>query len=305
MRFNWKSPYFLLTMATFFWGANAVVGKLLVNELPPLTITTFRWIVAALILVPFAYAQEGHRLWQGLRFWQPLVIMGITGVFAFNTLVYYAVRSTSPINAALINTSGPIVIALFSYFLTRERLQAIQAAGMLLAMAGVFWILSKGSFQLLLSFNFNWGDLLMLVAIVIWSIYSITVKRAVSCMSSLTATTLSTLIGLIGLIPFALWELSVYKVDRISWTSVAGVVYLGIFASVLAFLWWNLGVIKLGAGGAAVFMYLTPVFTIILSFLILGELASRHQLFGGLLVAFGVFLTTRVQAQPPRRLRAG
>lgn len=304
MRFDWKSPYFLLTMTTLFWGANAVVGKLLVNELPPLTITALRWVVAALILVPLAYAQEGHMLWRGLKFWQTLIVMGITGVFAFNTLVYYAVRYTSPINAALINTSGPIMIALLSYFLTGERLKGRQVAGMLLAMTGVFWILSKGSFQVLLSFNFNWGDLLMLVAIVVWSIYSITVKRAVKYMSSLAATTLSTLIGLIGLIPFSLWEISVYRVDRIGWTGVAGVVYLGIFASVLAFLWWNLGVIKLGPGGAAVFLYLTPVFTIVLSFILLGELVTGDQLLGGLLVALGVFLTTRGEAEQPRRLRA-
>lgn len=294
MKISWKSPYFLLTMATLFWGANAVVGKIVVHELPPLTITALRWGVAAVILVPYAYYREGDRLWRGLYYWQPLLLMGITGVFTFNTLLYYAVKYTSPINTALINAAGPIIIAIIAFLLTRERLKGVQLLGMLLAMGGVVWVLSRGSLQLLFSLKFNWGDLLMLVAIIIWSIYSVTVKETVKHMSSLTATTLSTLIGLVGLIPVSLWEMSIHPVVRITWTSIVGIIYLGIFASVLAFLWWNLGVSKLGAGGAATFMYLTPIFTTILSFILLGEVATPSQVLGGILVAIGVYLTTRV-----------
>ncbi|MHB1167069.1 MAG: DMT family transporter, partial [Carboxydocellales bacterium] len=277
MKIHLKSPYVLLTLATLFWGANAVVGKIVVHELPPLTITTLRWIVAAFILVPYAYSQEGDRLWQGLTYWKPLVLMGFTGVFAFNTLVYYAVKYTSPINVSLINASGPIVIAVIAFLMTREKLKGIQLLGMLLAMSGVVWVISKGSLQLLFKLQLNWGDLLMLGAIIIWSIYSITVKVAVKHMSSLTATTLSTLIGLAGLIPVSLWEMTLHPVGRITWTSVVGIIYLGVFASVLAFLWWNLGVSLLGVSGAGVFMYLTPVFTVILAYILLGEVSNSSQ----------------------------
>ncbi|MGB9802460.1 DMT family transporter [Desulfofundulus sp.] len=299
---SWRSPHLLLVLSTMFWGANAVVGKLLSNQLPPFTLNALRWVVAAAILVPLAWRREGETLryyWRSQ--WRLLAVMAVTGVLGFNALVYLGVHYTSAINAALINSSAPIMIALLSFLFSGERLSGRQVLGMLAALAGVIWILSKGDLSLILSLHFNYGDLIILVAILLWSIYSLAVRRVVKYMSNLAATTISSLLGLVFLVPISLWEIKSKNPVHIGWETLAGALYLGVFCSVLAFLWWNYGVARLGPAGAAVFMYLTPLFTVLLSFIILGEVIEASQVTGGLLVMLGVYLTSSSGGEKRRR----
>ncbi|MBE3588655.1 MAG: DMT family transporter [Thermoanaerobacteraceae bacterium] len=292
----WRSPHLLLVLTTLFWGANAVVGKLLSNQIPPFTLNTLRWVVAVAILVPLARRGEGEKLRHWRSRWRPLTVMAITGVLGFNALVYLGVHYTSAINAALINSFAPVMIALLSFLFFGEGLHKRQVLGMVMAFAGVIWILSRGDLSVILSLQFNYGDLIILVAILLWSIYSLAVRRVVRYMSNLAATTISSVLGLVALVPVSLWEIKSQNPVYFGWEALAGVVYLGVFCSVLAFLWWNYGVARLGPARAAVFMYLTPLFTVLLSYIMLGEVIEAGQVTGGILVMLGVYLTSGTPA---------
>ncbi|OAT85236.1 DMT family transporter [Desulfotomaculum copahuensis] len=287
-----RSPHLLLVLATFFWGANAVVGKLLSSELPPFTLNALRWVVAVAILFPLAWKLEKRELLHWRSQWGWLTLMGLTGVLGFNALLYWGVHFTSAINASLINAAAPIMIALLSFIFSKEALPGRQVAGMAAALAGVIWILTGGNPAVLLSLRFNPGDLIVLAAILLWSIYSLAVRRVAGHMSNLAATTVSSVLSLAALLPVSWWEVKITGVFHLDWRVMLGVLYLGVFCSVLAFLWWNYGVAALGPGRAAVFMYLTPLFTVLLSVLFLGELIQASQVAGGLLVMTGVYLTS-------------
>jgi len=289
-----KKALLFLVFTTAFWGGNFVVGKVVVQFIQPFMMSMSRWAIALSLLIPLLYRQGWPERKTWINHWKSFLFMGITGVFGFNTLVYFAVKYTTSVNAALVNSLTPVVIVILSGVFLSEKLTVKQLMGVFFSFVGVVIVVSQGDIGTFLQLQWNTGDMIMVIAVLFWGIYSILMKRVTVTIDSLTATTFSAIIGWLLLIPFAIWE--VMQTNHLQWniTSITGLLYIGVFASVLAFLGWNEGVIQLGPGKASVFINLIPVFAAIFSFIFLHEGLSLYQLLGGGFVITGVLITNHI-----------
>ena len=287
-------PQLLLVLATLLWGGNFVIGRAVAGDIPPITLAFLRWCVALIVFLPIAYNRL-TREWQMIKTnWPAVIVMAITGVACFNTLVYIGVYYTTSINASLMNSSTPIIIYILSFVFLKERLSKFQLIGTALSLSGVAFILSKGSLETLLSFSFNKGDLLVLIAVFCWGVYSLLVKQYAGRLPSYSTFLVTIALGVITLVPFMMYELITTSVNIVwSPSTIGAIVYVGIAASIIAFLSWNNGVIALGANKASIYLNFIPLFATIFAVLFLNEDLLVTQIIGGLAVICGVLLASK------------
>lgn len=288
-------PHVLLVLATLLWGGNFVIGRAVAGQLPPYTLSFARWCVALLVFLPFCW-QQIRTDWPVLRQHLPMLFfLSLTGVAGFNTLLYIALHYTTSINASLVNTSTPIIIYLITFFVLREKLTRNQLIGIAISLIGVICIISKGSIAALLAFSFNKGDLLVIAAVICWSIYSILIKKTAGQLPGNTTFAATIVIGIILLFPFFLYE-TFWSGAQAVWSvsSFATILYVGIMASIAAFLSWNTAVARVGAAHAGVFLNLIPVFASLFAVLFLHEYIAWYQLLGGAFVVTGVYISAKV-----------
>lgn len=287
-------PHILLILATILWGGNFVIGRAVTGEIPPFTLAFLRWCLAFLVFFPIAF-KHVKRDWPKFKeHWKIVLVLALTGVAAFNTLVYIGVYSTTSINASLMNSTTPIFIYILSFIFLKERLSRNQMIGTGISLIGVLFILSGGSLESLQQFTFNKGDLIVIVAVFCWSIYSLLVKQYADRLPGFSTFLVSIAIGAIMLLPFTIYEH--FTLDSpIIWSAktIGAVFYVGIFASIVAFLSWNHGVIQIGANRASIYLNFIPVFSAIFATVFLGEQLLVAQAIGGLAVIGGVLLTNR------------
>jgi drug/metabolite transporter (DMT)-like permease len=285
-------PYVFLTLAPLFWAGNFVFGKPLSEALPPFGINLIRWALACMVLVPLMLALEGRLPRPARRLWPSLIAMAVTGVFLFNALVYLSLEYTTSTNAALINGTTPILTMILATAIGFDRLMGRRLAGVFTSLVGVSWIISRGSLEVFSSFSFNRGDLVMLVAALLWAIYTILVNRVMRTLSPLATMTIITVLALPLLGVIGGYELATRPIGPITPVVVIGLVYVGTVASVAAFISWSIGIVGIGAARGSVFLNLIPVFTAVVAMLTLGERLGLAQLVGGLLVICGVTLAS-------------
>lgn len=294
MILNRVPPYILLIIATLLWGGNFAFGRAVANELSPFTLAFLRWIMALIIFFPIAWTSL-KRDWKQIKAHLPIVfVMALTGVVAFNTIIYIGLHYTTAINASLVNSTTPILIYILSYFFLKERLTKVQIIGTTISLTGVLLIISKGSFTSLIQLSFNYGDLIVLAAAVSWSIYSLLLKQYANELPTQSTFLVNMMIGTIILIPFFIYEL--FNPDiTIVWSvkSISAIVYTGIFASIVSFVCWNIGVVRIGANKAGIYLNLIPVFATLFAVLFIGESLLMFQLIGGLFVVLGVYLSSK------------
>ena len=288
------NPYILLIIATLLWGGNFVIGRAVTGDIEPITLALLRWCTAFIVFLPIAYRplkQEWHKLKANFHI---VIILAITGVAAFNTLVYIGVHYTTSINASLMNSSTPIIIYLLSFFFLKERLSKQQIIGTALSLIGVAFILSGGKLSTLLSFQFNKGDLIVLLAVACWAIYSLLIKQYASKLPGYSTFLVTIVLGILILLPFTIWE-RMHVASSIEWnlTTISAILYVGILASIVAFLSWNKGVVALGANRASIFLNFIPLFASIFAVLFIGESLQITQLIGGLAVIVGALIANR------------
>jgi drug/metabolite transporter (DMT)-like permease len=278
----------LLLLTSLIWGGNFVVGKTLVGHASPMTLTTLRWAIAILFLLPLVMWKE-KKFFPPRKAILPLIMMGITGVALFNLFQFWALERTSATNVGLISTLNAISIAMFSSIFLKERLNILQLFSMLLSFLGVVLVLTKGDMNLLFSLEFNVGDVFMLIAVCIWGLYSVCSRWATKTVSPIMATFYSGVFGLLFLIPFNLTDFTVSNVDT---AFVVSILYTGVISTVLCMIFWNIGVQKIGAITAGIFLNFNPIFTAILAFFILDEKLSWIQGIGSVIVIIGCYLFT-------------
>ena len=281
-----------------FWAGNYVFGSYVVAELSPVWIALTRWVIAIFLLFPIAHFYEKPDWRRALRTsWWQLLWMGILGCTIYSIIVYYALRYTTSTSAALVQAINPALLLLCSAFLLRERINKWQSAGFVLSLLGVLVILCRGNLLQLFQTDYNRGDLLMIIAVIAWTIYSM-VSKKLTGIPPITATALSTVFGILVLVPFAWiegWPFA--HVGALGWM---GILYFALFPSFGSYILWNLSVRAIGAGEAGIFLNLIPFFTALIS-LLLGQAPTVAQLIGGLFVIGGVMLATGLL---PRRQRA-
>lgn len=285
---------FLLIIATILWGGNFVIGRAVANDIAPITLAFYRWCVALLVLAPIAYKSWRQHLQTFRTHWKIVLLLSLTGVAGFNTLVYIGLHDTTSINASLMNSSTPIIIYVLAFFLLRERLTRHQLIGTFISLTGVLFILTGGSLESLRAFHFNKGDLIVLVAIVCWSVYSLLIKQYAGILPGLATFFMTIIVGIVLLLPFFVYE-TMTAAQTMTWNaaSISAIIYVGSLASVVAFLSWNKGVVKLGASRASIYLNFIPVFSALFAVLFIGESLHLFQIVGGLAVVAGVFITNR------------
>ena len=286
-------PQLLLLLATILWGGNFVIGRAVAGDIPPITLAFLRWCTAFIVFLPIAYRRL-QKEWPMLRaHWPVVIILSITGVASFNTLVYIGVHYTTSINASLMNSSTPIIIYILSFIFLRERLTKFQLLGTGVSLLGVAFIISGGSVASLLSFSFNKGDLIVLAAVVCWAVYSLLIKQYAGRLPGYSTFLATIALGALILLPFTVIELQT-TTTTIDWSlsTICAILYVGIFASIIAFLSWNSGVVSLGANKASIYLNFIPVFAAIFAVIFLGEEIFIAQIIGGLAVVSGVLLTS-------------
>lgn len=287
-----NAPYILLVLSALFWGGNAVAGKYLADSLPPVTISFIRLAISILIVIPFLFPTL-RREWQAARAnIKQLLLLALTGVIGYNLLSYWALNYTSAINGSLLNSTSPLFMFLLSYMITGEKMAPKYVLSVFISMIGVVFVITQGSLDRLISFQFNVGDLIMLLAVNMWAIYSFLVKKISDEMSTFAVFAYSLSIGFILMVPAVAVELALVSIDKINSLEWAALFYLGIFPSVCSFLLWNRAVVLIGPSKSSIFLNLIPVFGGLAAFLGLGEMITSSQIIGGCLVFVGVFLSS-------------
>jgi drug/metabolite transporter (DMT)-like permease len=286
-------PYLLLTLTALFWSGNMVMGRGLRADVPPIALAFWRWTIAFLLVLPFAW-RELRSQWPLLRAaWRPVLLLGLLGVGGYNTFAYLALQHTTATSAALINSFIPVATVAFAMLLFGKRLLRHEASGVLISMLGVLTIVSQGSLQVLFGLSLNTGDLWMLAAVTSWGLYTAGLQRRPAGVSPMPLLATFTLIGLAALAPAYAWELGSGRHIEFSTASVLGILYTGIFPGFLGYVFYNAGVAAVGPARASLFIHLMPVFSILLAAIFLGERPLWYHFVGIALVFAGIFLTTR------------
>jgi len=295
-----NQPYLLLSITALCWAGNAVVGKIAAGHVPPVTLSFLRWFFAFLIILVLSWR---HLLqdWNAIRGKLGImVLLSITGISAFNTMQYWSLEHTQAINTLLLQPTAPLFVAMWSLVLFGTRLTAAQAVGILLSLVGVLVIMLRGDLTSLKDINFNRGDLIFVLALLIFGLYSVlTVKRPAIHPLSFVAFTFGC--GAACLIPFFIGELQARPVMAIDAPNLLTLFYVAVFPSTVAYLCFNRGVALIGANRAAPFFHLVPVFGTVMSILFLGEHPQLFHFIGFALVLTGVFVASRKPQNNPEK----
>jgi drug/metabolite transporter (DMT)-like permease len=285
-------PYLLLSLTSLFWAGNAIVGRAAAGQIPPVTLSFARWLGAFLIVLPFAWPHL-TRDWPAIRrqFWL-MVLLSVSGIAIFNTLQYTALERTTALNILLLQSAGPLFVAIWSLILLGVRLTLAQALGILVSMAGVLVILLHGDLTALAAIDLNIGDLVFIGAMATFGFYSaLSQKRPAIHGLSFLGFTFGC--GALCLLPFYVWELTARPAAQLNAANLASLAYVALFPSVLAYLCFNRGVQLIGANRAAPFFHLIPVFGSAMAIAFLGERPQLYHAFGYALVLAGVIVAAR------------
>ncbi len=285
-------PYLLLSLTSLFWAGNTVLGRFLAGHVPPITLAFIRWGGAFLILLPFA-ALHLVRDWPIIRKRLGLmVVLAATGVSAYNTMAYYGLQYTTAINGLMLQSIGPLFVALWTFALFGDRLTARQAGGICVSLTGVLVIICHGSLSVLTGIGFNRGDLWFLIALAIYGFYTAWLRKRPP-MHPLSFLAVSMGLGALVLVPAAALELAGGRTVELDAVTLASFAYVCLFPSLLGYLCLNRGIELIGANRAAPFMHLTPVFGSVLAIVLLGERFELYHAVGYALVFTGITVATR------------
>jgi drug/metabolite transporter (DMT)-like permease len=292
LRWLSNQPYLLLSLTSLFWAGNIVLGRYAAGHVPPMTLSCIRWTGAFVMLLPFAW-RHLRTDWPALRARLPLMlVLSATGFAINNALSYWALQYTQALNALLIQSSGPLFVALWSLLLFGVRLTWSQFAGIAISLAGVLTIILRGDLGTLASIEFNKGDVMVAGALLAFGLYAALMpRRPVTHQLSLIAFT--TAGGALLLLPFSVWEFSSGLTLKFDTLTLVTVVYVVIFPSTLSYLFFNRGIALIGPNRAAPFFHLMPVFGSAMAILLLGEQPRLFHLVGYLLVLAGVIIASR------------
>jgi drug/metabolite transporter (DMT)-like permease len=288
-------PYLLLSITAMCWAGNTIVGRFAAGHIPPVTLSFLRWAFAFLIILPFAW-KHLVRDWPAIRArLGTMIVLSVTGISAFNTLQYSALEHTQALNILLLQSAGPLFVAVWVLILLGVRLTLAQAGGIVLSLTGVLVILMHGDLTALAGIEFNKGDLIFTVALAIFGLYSaLSLKRPKIHGLSFVGFTFGC--GAACLIPLWLWELLSRPAMQLDTANLLSLFYVAVFPSTLAYMCFNRGVQLIGANRAAPFFHLVPVFGSAMAIGFLGERPQLFHIIGFALVLTGVFVASRKPA---------
>jgi drug/metabolite transporter (DMT)-like permease len=286
------SAYAMLAGAVFCWAGNFVVGRALRFDAPPVALTFWRWSVALLVLAPFTW-RHLRLQWPVIRrAWKIIVLLALFATALQHIPYYWGLSQTTATNAALLNSASPVFIVVLSVLLLHERLSAVAYAGIALSVAGVFVIVGRGDLQTIRALHLNGGDIWVLLGTLSWAGYTVCLRWRPPELRGLDLLALIAAASVIVLAPLYIVEIAAGKYLKVSAASLMGIAYVGVVASVLAYVAWNRGVARVGPARAGPFMYLMLLFTPLLSIAFLGERVQTYHFAGAALIIAGIYLAT-------------
>jgi drug/metabolite transporter (DMT)-like permease len=289
-----RSPALASTLAALFWAGSFVVGRALRDDLDPVVLTFFRWLISLLVFAPFAWREVASHIQIVIREWRLIVGLAVTGITLFHPLVYIALQHTTATNALLTFSLSPVVILLGISLAGRKRPTMRELTGVPLSLAGAAILITRGDVTVVTTMGANPGDVWMLGAVVVWAGYSMLLRRRPTDLPQTVTLVSSIAVALPMLLPFTLLAASGNPL-HLSATVLLGTLYVAVFGSVIGFLLWSHGVAELGPARAGQFVHLMPVFGAALSFVFLGEPVSFAQALGAGLVLSGIVLIETVK----------
>ena len=288
-------PYLLLTLSQACFSSNHILGRAVTDIVPPIGLSFWRWMGAVIILLPFTW-RNILAAWPAIRAqWKELIFISFSLVIMGNTMIYVGLNYTTAINASVLAVAQPAVTFILSWLMFRDSITPGQGIGVAIAMVGVLTVLTHGNPLSLTEFDFNIGDLLILIAVTGLSIYSIMLRRVPKALTPMAQITVLQLIGAILLSPAYLWE-SIY-VAPLTFTpeTLFAILWAAIVIAILAMWLWNLGVAEIGANKASVYVYVRLLFVTIGAILILGESLQVYHFVAFVLVFAGILFVSRAR----------
>lgn len=290
------NPHLLLALTAFFWALHWIVARAAIGDMTPVSMSFWRWTTAVIVLAVL-YGREFAREWPVVRaHWMAIAFFGLTGTALYNVIGYYGIRVTTATNAVMIQSVTPALIPLLGLLLFRERIGPRTALGILVSFCGVLAIICRLEPARLAELQVNPGDLYLLANALLWSLYTICLRWKPAQLSQNSFLLAAALFGMLPMLPLYALELAAGASVERGWGPVLGVLYLGVFPSVLCYQMWGKGVVALGAARSGVYLHLIPPFGAALAMLFLGERLHAYHVVGFALILTGIALTSRRSA---------
>ena len=286
--------YLLLVLTTLFWSGNFIVGKAAsIYEIPPFSLNFYRWFFAGLILLPFTIKElikKKNYIFKNIGFF---IILGITSITIFNSIVYYSLYYTQVISGVLMISTIPVWIIFISSILNIERTNIFQIIGVLLSLTGVVFIITKADIEIIKNLNFNKGDLTMVIAMFSWAIYSALLKKKKYEISQIALLEVVIIAGLFFLIPIYFIEMSIGNLIKLEKAFYLTLAYVVLFPGLASFFFWIKGIAIIGANRSGVFLHLMPIFGTLMAIIIFDEKFMFYHLLGAVFILGGIILSNR------------
>ena len=294
MNFKINFAYIFLFLAVFFWAGNFIVGKFAsYYEIPPFSLNFYRWFFAWLILLPFTFKEIISKKNYILENYKFYILLGITSVTIFNSIVYYSLNFTQVISGVLMISTIPVMIMFISSILKIERTNIFQILGVICSFVGVILIITKANFDLLVNLDFNKGDLTMVVAMLSWATYSALLKKRKHELSQLSLLEVIITFGLIFLIPIYITEYSLGFEITLNKPFILVLIYVVLFPGLAAFICWIKGISLIGPNRSGVFLHLMPILSALMAMIIFKEKFMLYHLLGAFFILSGIILSNR------------
>lgn len=282
--------YLKLLMTAIFWGGTFISGRMLADSVPPFSAAFFRFLFAAACLYVLVVRREGKFPKLGRQLVLPVALLGLTGVFAYNVFFFNGLKLITAGRASIIIANNPIIISLLSALFFKESLSPAKAVGILISVAGAVTAISGGDPMALFAGGIGIGDLYIFCCVLSWSAYTLIGKRVMRDLSPLAAVSYSAAFGVLALLIPACMEGMPAAVPGYSLLDWGNLAYLGLFGTVLGFVWYYEGIRMIGPSRASLFINFVPISAIGLAHIILKEPVTVSLLVGGILVITGVTL---------------
>lgn len=285
------SGYLFALLATIIWSGNFIVARDLKTTFSPISISFFRWLIATIVILPFAFNHLKRDMSLILEQWRLMLVLSFTGVTIFNSLIYLAAQTSSAFNLSLFAITAPLYVVLFNWLFYKETITTKQAIGFVVLLVGLLTLLSKGNPEKILDLEFNKGDLLMAGAASIFAFYSVLLRKKNPAIGNLSFVAATFVLGVTLLAPFFIVEISSSAVSlEFTTSSILQLVYIGVGPSVISYYLWNRSVAEIGSTKAATIYNTLPVFSAFFAALILKESVLVVQIVSTVIIVGGILL---------------
>lgn len=285
--------YMLLILAPLFWAGNFIMGRIMHGHMPPFTLAFYRWLFVIILLLPMNYVKLKQYKTEIKNRFISLLMLSLLSIVIYTSFVYLGLHFTTVVSGSLINATIPALIVLSSYFLIGESLTARKLIGIALSLLGIAFIITKGNLATLLHLHYNGGDFIIFIAAVSWALFSVLFKKLIETIPPFLFLLITAIIGDLILLPCFLVEHHLGFVMQYNWMTFTSILYAALFASVLAFTFWNIGIREIGPSTAGYFLNLLPVFGSILAIIFLGEKVHPYHIVGCSFVFAGIYFATK------------